>query len=184
MLLSAVSVLVVAQSSSEIPEGLTNNPVFKRHFCFLTLKSRLNVLWLWISRIQISLQLAIWWFYLPIFKAKSITYSRLRNPRDLVTRALPLRKLSNYALFPWNTNRFRTCPINRLCCMWCWPPVLIYVVSTQRDLGYLILLYQWMSYVMQSVTLIGICWLMSCTLFMCLEFSRFIPSSFDLTVLH
>ena len=29
MLLSAVSVLVVAQSSSEIPEGLTNNPVFR-----------------------------------------------------------------------------------------------------------------------------------------------------------
>ena len=28
MLLSAVSVLVVAQSSSEIPEGLTNNPVY------------------------------------------------------------------------------------------------------------------------------------------------------------
>ena len=27
MLLSAVSVLVVAQSSSEIPEGLVNNPV-------------------------------------------------------------------------------------------------------------------------------------------------------------
>ena len=27
MLLSAVSVLVVAQSSSEIPEGLKNNPV-------------------------------------------------------------------------------------------------------------------------------------------------------------
>ena len=28
MLLSAVSVLVAAQSSSEIPEGLMNNPVF------------------------------------------------------------------------------------------------------------------------------------------------------------
>ena len=28
MLLSAVSVLVAAQSSSEIPEGLTNNPVY------------------------------------------------------------------------------------------------------------------------------------------------------------
>ena len=28
MLLSAVSVLVVGQSSSEIPEGLMNNPVF------------------------------------------------------------------------------------------------------------------------------------------------------------
>ena len=34
MLLSAVSVLVVAQSSSEIPEGLMINPVhaFKLHF--------------------------------------------------------------------------------------------------------------------------------------------------------
>jgi len=31
MLLSAVSVLVVAQSSSEIPEGLMNNPLYKRH---------------------------------------------------------------------------------------------------------------------------------------------------------
>ena len=30
MLLSAVSVLVVAQSSSEIPEGLTNNPVYEK----------------------------------------------------------------------------------------------------------------------------------------------------------
>ena len=29
MLLSAVSALVVAQSSSEIPEGLMNNPAFK-----------------------------------------------------------------------------------------------------------------------------------------------------------
>ena len=28
MLLSAFSVLVVAQSSSEVPEGLMNNPVF------------------------------------------------------------------------------------------------------------------------------------------------------------
>ena len=30
MLLSAVSVLVVAQSSSEIPEGLMNNPVLSQ----------------------------------------------------------------------------------------------------------------------------------------------------------
>ena len=30
MLLSAVSVLVVAQSSSEIPEGLMNNPVYRK----------------------------------------------------------------------------------------------------------------------------------------------------------
>ena len=30
MLLSAVSVLVVAQSSSEIPEGLMNNPAYKK----------------------------------------------------------------------------------------------------------------------------------------------------------
>ena len=31
MLLSAVSVLVVAQSSSEIPEGLINNPVERNY---------------------------------------------------------------------------------------------------------------------------------------------------------
>ena len=35
MLLSAVSVLVVAQSSSEIPEGLMNNPVLFRVIIFL-----------------------------------------------------------------------------------------------------------------------------------------------------
>ena len=33
MLLSAVSVLVVAQSSSEIPEGLMNNPVHSKDEC-------------------------------------------------------------------------------------------------------------------------------------------------------
>ena len=33
MLLSAVSVLVVAQSSSEIPEGLMNNPVYISSIC-------------------------------------------------------------------------------------------------------------------------------------------------------
>ena len=38
MLLSAVSVLVVAQLSSEIPEGLINNPVHTINFqkCFLS----------------------------------------------------------------------------------------------------------------------------------------------------
>ena len=35
MLLSAVSVLVVAQSSSEIPEGLMNNPVFQTSILLL-----------------------------------------------------------------------------------------------------------------------------------------------------
>ena len=35
MLLSAVSVLVVAQSSSEIPEGLMNNPVFVKMGIYL-----------------------------------------------------------------------------------------------------------------------------------------------------
>ena len=34
MLLSAVSVLVVAQSSSEIPEGLMNNPALCSSTCF------------------------------------------------------------------------------------------------------------------------------------------------------
>ena len=38
MLLSAVSVLVVAQSSSEIPEGLMNNPVLQRNiYCMLNI---------------------------------------------------------------------------------------------------------------------------------------------------
>ena len=37
MLLSAVSVLVVAQSSSEIPEGLMNNPVFLYSLIFIHL---------------------------------------------------------------------------------------------------------------------------------------------------
>ena len=32
MLLSAVSILVVAHSSSEIPEGLMNNPVYLKEF--------------------------------------------------------------------------------------------------------------------------------------------------------
>src|SRR5215510_6938839 len=35
MLLSAVSVLVVAQSSSEIPEGLLNNPVYTVFTCII-----------------------------------------------------------------------------------------------------------------------------------------------------
>ena len=36
MPLSAVSVLVYAQSSSEIPEGLTNNPVHLRYLAYKT----------------------------------------------------------------------------------------------------------------------------------------------------
>ena len=35
MLLSAVSVLVVAQSSSEFPEGLLNNPVYIYIYLYL-----------------------------------------------------------------------------------------------------------------------------------------------------
>ena len=33
MFLSAMSVLVVAQSNSEIPEGLMNNPVLRHELC-------------------------------------------------------------------------------------------------------------------------------------------------------
>ena len=40
MLLSAVSVLVVAQSSSEIPEGLMNNPVYEDEVPGWALKSK------------------------------------------------------------------------------------------------------------------------------------------------
>ena len=41
MLISAMSVLVVAQSSSEIPEGLMNNPVVTNSACWV--KERTNV---------------------------------------------------------------------------------------------------------------------------------------------
>ena len=41
MLLSAVSVMVVAQSSSEIPEGLMNNPVY--HLMMLLTKAVASV---------------------------------------------------------------------------------------------------------------------------------------------
>ena len=43
MLLSAVSVLVVAQSSSEIPEGLMNNPVFRQQKFLIYLTVRPGV---------------------------------------------------------------------------------------------------------------------------------------------
>src|SRR5215475_5684644 len=40
MLLSALSVLVVAQSSSEIPEGLTNNPVYIYIYIYIYIYNR------------------------------------------------------------------------------------------------------------------------------------------------
>ena len=40
MLLSAVSVLAVAQSTSEIPEGLMNNPVYKHWGFFMGYSNR------------------------------------------------------------------------------------------------------------------------------------------------
>ena len=40
MLLSAVSVLVVAQSSSEVPEGLMNNPVYYYYNHWLSFHNR------------------------------------------------------------------------------------------------------------------------------------------------
>ena len=42
MLLSTVSVLVVAQSSSEVPEGLMNNPVF-RYFIIYFLRHNFHL---------------------------------------------------------------------------------------------------------------------------------------------
>ena len=42
MLLSAVSVLVVAQSSSEIPEGLMNNPVYLFIYLFIYVRDQID----------------------------------------------------------------------------------------------------------------------------------------------
>jgi len=46
MLLSVVSVLVVAQSSSEVPEGLMNNPVlyFSFNLCLLFFQTATKLL--------------------------------------------------------------------------------------------------------------------------------------------
>jgi len=54
MLLSAVSVLVVVQSSSEIPEGLMNNPVLFSIRSYITLQYQFsgNYFWLDISHHQ------------------------------------------------------------------------------------------------------------------------------------
>ena len=59
MLLSVVSVLVVAQSSSEVPEGLVNNPVFEEHstdmlgglvpFCWLRVFCNIDIHWLYLE---------------------------------------------------------------------------------------------------------------------------------------
>jgi len=43
MLLSAVSVLVVAQSSSEIPEGLMNNPVYIYIYIYIHISTHIYI---------------------------------------------------------------------------------------------------------------------------------------------
>ena len=58
MLLSAVSVLVVAQSSSEIPEGLMNNPV-EKSVALLTLQPRSIITVHWKRLIDLIISLTI-----------------------------------------------------------------------------------------------------------------------------
>ena len=73
MLLSAVSVLVVAQSSSEIPEGLMNNPVLqsrhKRHYftrhrtvfqVWLYVSSEPGILWCHVGRCDVLAACCAW----------------------------------------------------------------------------------------------------------------------------
>ena len=54
MLLSAVSVLVVAQSSSEIPDGLMNNPVYLHDLVWKIYSLRQSIIWdaVWIETIS------------------------------------------------------------------------------------------------------------------------------------
>jgi len=56
MLLSAVSVLVVAQSSSEIPEGIMNNPVFLQFIVKVKVSLSLT------ARRQERIRAAVGWF--------------------------------------------------------------------------------------------------------------------------
>ena len=61
MLLSAVSVLVVAQSSSEIPEGLMNNPVFLiQHFTFINEQSKPDMASLFVNSIWHHCLFSLW----------------------------------------------------------------------------------------------------------------------------
>ena len=61
MLLSAVSVLIVAQSSSKIPEGLMNNPVYADthysgtyHYIIIIISDFFTYLWyLFVMRIYL-----------------------------------------------------------------------------------------------------------------------------------
>jgi hypothetical protein len=55
MLLSAVSGLVVAQSSSEIPEGLMNNPVFCSHLILAPIAGDVNYIFLSSNILSITL---------------------------------------------------------------------------------------------------------------------------------
>ena len=70
MLLSAVSVLVVAQSSSEIPEGLMNNPVvsstFPHTYCTHTFTQALHFSplyhsWIFSHKVSFSTQSRFWY---------------------------------------------------------------------------------------------------------------------------
>jgi len=51
MLLSVVSVLVVVQPSSEVPEGLMNYPVYSWFICLLLLCEVFYLLWRWRLRL-------------------------------------------------------------------------------------------------------------------------------------
>ena len=57
MLLSAVPVLVVAQSSSEIPEGLMNNPVYQYNNIKIKLYKNNAAIWYNKTCIEFSLNL-------------------------------------------------------------------------------------------------------------------------------
>ena len=64
MLLSAVSVLVVAQSSSEMPEGLMNNPVYTHFLAALSgpvicVRDRFNSILDQSIRLQIELYVMV-----------------------------------------------------------------------------------------------------------------------------
>ena len=92
MLLSAVSVLVVAQSSSEIPEGLMNNPVYVS--CYAT-ANEITVVW----------DLRIAWRKPTV----TLSPSRLKAGVDVLSRTslihtfLPARQARSTSQFLWHT---------------------------------------------------------------------------------
>ena len=73
MLLSAVSILVVVQSSSEIPEGLMNNPVYVATQIYFSVANKLLIT---LSHIIMAIWIAPRYTVVDVIGLTSIKYAK------------------------------------------------------------------------------------------------------------